>query len=236
MTIDHAAFDEYADRYEDALNRGLALSGESPDYFAEQRVDHTADWLLAVGAAAPERVADFGCGVGGTLPHLRRCFLDARLLGVDVSPESIARARAAHGDIARFEVVDGQPIGADYDVVYCNGVFHHILPADRGSWVRRILEMLRPGGLFALWENNPWNPGTRWVMRRIPFDRDAIPLPPPEARRMLSSAGFAVVGTHYCFYFPRALRALRPFERLGRRVPLGAQYCVLARKPGGPLR
>jgi hypothetical protein len=96
--------------------------------------------------------------------------------------------------------------------------------------------MLRPGGFFALWENNPWNPGTRWIMRRIPFDRDAIPLPPPEARRLVSSAGFAVLGTRYCFYFPRALRALRPLERLGHGVPLGAQYCVLARKPGGPLR
>ena len=27
---------------------------------------------------------------------------------------------------------------------------------------RRFVRALRPGGLFALWENNPWNPGTRW--------------------------------------------------------------------------
>jgi SAM-dependent methyltransferase len=236
MTIEHAAFDEYANRYEEALNRGLTLSGESPDYFAGQRVDHTTDWLLAMGAPAPERVADFGCGVGNTMPHLRRRFLAAGLLGVDVSPESIARARANHGDVARFEVVDGQRIAADHDLVYCNGVFHHILPAHRKQWAGRIHEMLRPGGFFALWENNPWNPGTRWIMRRIPFDRDAIPLPPPEARRLVSSAGFAVLCTRYCFYFPRALRALRPLERLGHGVPLGAQYCVLARKPGGPLR
>lgn len=45
-----------------------------------------------------------------------------------------------------------------------------------------VRRSLRPGGVFAFWEINPWNPGTRHVMSRIPFDRDAIMLTPPEAR------------------------------------------------------
>ncbi|MEK6285228.1 MAG: hypothetical protein AABO57_05765 [Acidobacteriota bacterium] len=69
------------------------------------------------------------------------------------------------------------------------------------------------------------------VMRRIPFDRDAIPLAPGEARAMLADAGFTMIGTRYRFYFPKMLSALRPLERFAERMPLGAQYCVLARKP-----
>ena len=47
----------------------------------------------------------------------------------------------------------------------------------------------RPAGYFALFENNPWNPGARLVMRRIPFDRDAIMLSPRHAARMLILSG-----------------------------------------------
>jgi hypothetical protein len=68
------------------------------------------------------------------------------------------------------------------------------------------------------------------VMRRIPFDRDAIPLAAGEARAMLVQSGFEIIGTRFRFYFPKMLSAFRRLERLGEQVPLGAQYCVLARK------
>jgi hypothetical protein len=84
--------------------------------------------------------------------------------------------------------------------------------------------------VFAVFENNPWNPGTRLVMRRIPFDRDAETLSPPAGRRLLRSAGFEVLRTDFVFFFPRALHILRPLERRLARLPLGAQYLVLARK------
>ena len=56
------------------------------------------------------------------------------------------------------------------DLVFCNGVFHHILPQGRGAVLDYVKSCLKPGGLFALWENNPWNPGTRYVMNRVSFD------------------------------------------------------------------
>jgi len=229
--VSHATFDEYAGDYEQALNKGVSLSGESPAYFAEKRVEYTALWLHALGVSAPRRVADFGCGVGNSTPHFRRHFPQAELLGLDVSDASIVRAREVHGDASKFLLLDEARGAGERDLVYCNGVFHHIAPGDRGEWALRVREMLMPGGFFAVWENNPWNPGTRMVMRRIPFDRDAIPLASGEARAMLVQSGFEIVGTRFRFYFPKMLSAFRPFERFGERVPLGAQYCVLARKP-----
>ena len=77
---------------------------------------------------------------------------------------------------------------------------------------------------------NPWNPGTRLVMRRIPFDRDAKLLSPPHARELLTRAGFNVLRTDFLFLFPRVLSALRPPEGRLARFPVGAQYMVLCRK------
>jgi hypothetical protein len=67
-------------------------------------------------------------------------------------------------------------------------------------------------------------------MSRCVFDRDAILLTPPEARALLRESGFQVLRTDFRFIFPRALRALRKFEDLVHRVPLGTQYQVLCRK------
>src|SRR6266851_4954455 len=77
-------FDDFAETYEEACQHGLALAGESRDYFAAQRITHTARWLEAMGAGSLQRVADFGCGVGHSTPHLQQRFPSARLLGLDI--------------------------------------------------------------------------------------------------------------------------------------------------------
>jgi hypothetical protein len=97
--------------------------------------------------------------------------------------------------------------------------------------VADIARSPRPGGLFAFWENNPWNPGTRYVMSRIPFDRDAVTLIPPEARQLLQKAGFEILRTDFLFIFPGVLKWLRWIEPSISHLPFGAQYQVLARKP-----
>jgi hypothetical protein len=89
---------------------------------------------------------------------------------------------------------------------------------------------LRPGGFFAFWENNPWNPGTRWIMSRTPIDRDAITISPREARKLLHSADFRVLSVDSLFYFPRSLGWFRPLEKVLTRLPLGGQYLVLCVK------
>ena len=118
----------------------------------------------------------------------------------------------------------------EMDLAFCNGVFHHIPLAERADAVRWVHQSLRPKGFFAFWENNPWNPGTRYVMSRIPFDRDAITLSPPESRRLLSAGGFEILRTDFLFFFPRWLGWLRRIEPRLTGLPLGAQYLVLTRK------
>jgi SAM-dependent methyltransferase len=223
-------FDDYAATYDTALNRGLALSGEPKEFFAQERVRWLAGRLAGLGVHAL-RVLDYGCGTGGTSPELL-AQLDARtVVGVDASSESLAIARETHADPRlRFSAIGELASSEPFDVAYCNGVFHHVEPAERPDALACVHRSLADGGLFGFWENNPWNPGTRLVMRRIPFDRDATLISPRRARQLLASAGFDVLGTDFLFLFPRALAALRPLEVRLARLPAGAQYMVLARK------
>jgi SAM-dependent methyltransferase len=229
-TVMKAAFDEYVGYYDTALNHGLSLSGESKDYFATARVRWLTD-RLRERSIWPEQVLDFGCGTGDTCPELLHR-LNARLVvGVDPSLGSIATARKNHSDTRlQFEWSGELEPSGQFQLAYCNGVFHHIETERRADALSYLHRSLSPGGYFGFWENNPWNPGTRLVMRRIPFDRDAHLVSPPAARSLLIRAGFEILSTDYLFLFPRFLAALRPLERRLAHVPAGAQYMVLARK------
>jgi trans-aconitate methyltransferase len=222
-------FDAFVESYEEACARGLSLSGESRDFFAQQRVAHTK--RLCAGAPRAGRVVDFGCGLGHSTPYLADAFPGARITGVDSSEGALQAARREYGAVAEFTTADAGILSRSVDVVYSNGTFHHIEPRDRHDEVRRIADWLAPGGLFALWENNPWNPGTRLVMKRIPFDRDAKTLSQPTAARLLRGAGLRVLDARSYFYFPSWLKPLRRLESRLERLPLGAQYCVLAQRP-----
>lgn len=227
---DKAAFDAWAQNYDVALARGLAATGESREYFAHGRVVET-DRVLRRLRLRPRRVLDLGCGTGASSPLLHQLLEgEAVVVGVDPSAESIARARDEHGGpgVSFATLAEYQPTG-DFDLVYCNGVVHHIPLAERAAFLALVRRALAPGGIFAMWENNPWNPGTRWVMSRIPFDRDAIVLSPRFAKRWLSREGFGIDATVFAFFFPAALAALRPLEARLRWLPLGGQYGVFAR-------
>jgi SAM-dependent methyltransferase len=225
------AFDAYAEGYDEALHRGVALSGERAGYFARGRLAWLRQRLDRLDER-PQSVLDFGCGTGGTAPILIEVLGVSTVMGVDSSPRSLEVAQRAHGTPAvRFVRFDQYQPDGRLDLAFCNGVFHHIPPVARGAAVDYVRRALRPGGLFAFWENNPWNPGARLVMHRIPFDRDADPLAPTEARRLLRAGGFEVLRTDFLFIFPRALRWLRRLEPPLARLPLGAQYEVLCRRP-----
>jgi SAM-dependent methyltransferase len=226
------AFDEYAETYTGDLDKGLSVTGESRDHFALGRVNWLAGCLRDIGAATPAAILDYGCGDGSTSPLLRRLAPAARFLGVDVSADSLELARKQFGsDGARFDLVADTSPTADMDVAYCNGIFHHILPLDRPAAARYVHASLKPGGVFSFWENNPWNPGSRWVMSRIPFDRDAIMVSALEAKQLLVRAGFEILRCDFLFFVPHALKMLRPLEPKLAKLPLGGQYQVLCRKP-----
>ena len=207
--------------------QGLRLSGEGPEYFAERRIAWTARLLHGRSSPARARLRLRRRARGAAA---RRALCSRRpLWGFDPSTAAIDRARQRLREAIAF---GSRPTRADlptgeFDLAYCNGVFHHIAAGrSPGGAATVVGSRLRPGGWFALWENNPWNPGTRWVMRRIPFDRDAVDAvadrrsPDACARR-----AFASMRTDAWFLFPHALAlaaaagVARASPAAGRAVP-----------------
>ncbi len=229
-----SGFDAYASDYDAALNQGLRLTGEPKEYYAAGRTRWLAARLTQQHAAGSVRACfDFGCGTGSSRACLLDTFPGARYLGYDPSAASIAAAAAAAPtpDTVRFTCAEKDLPRAHFDLAFTNGVFHHIPPAQRAHAASTVWQCLKPGGWFAFWENNRWNPLVHWIMSRVPFDHDAQMLFPHQARRLLRDAGFEIVTTDYLFVFPAALKNLRRLEPALCKLPLGGQYLVLSRKP-----
>lgn len=215
-------FDQYAADYDkvlaDSLPDGMSESG----YFAEYKVALLAKKLRGT---TPLRILDFGCGAGRSLPYLAQYFPAAELSGFDLSPESLKFA-AQRVPQARLTSDWATLAGEQFDVILAANVFHHIPPAERAAALQRCREVLSPNGQFFLFEHNPYNPVTRRVFERCPFDVDAEMFSLATARQLAQQAGFNREQHGYTLFFPRPLAWLRGLEALLTAVPLGAQYYV----------
>jgi ubiquinone/menaquinone biosynthesis C-methylase UbiE len=136
---------------------------------------------------------DAGCGNGRGLQMLARTFRPRRLVGIDLMPEQIERARARRTG-ARLSVGDitatGEP-DASFDAVFVFAILHHV-PRWRDA-LRELARILRPGGVLLVEElhgatvrfsdgvlGTSHPPGARFTW--------------PEFRGGLADAGLAVAG------------------------------------------
>ena len=108
---------------------------------------------------------DFGCGVGRLLRPLAQRF--QRVAGIDVSPTMLELSRR---NLAEYDNVDLVRTPQDllarderFDFVHSYIVIQHIRPQQGMPLIRQLVELTRPGGVFAL----HFTIGDQKPMRRV---------------------------------------------------------------------
>jgi len=117
------------------------------------------------------------------------------------------------------------------DLAVVAGLLGRMPARERSAAAVLMFRSLKSGGLFAMWEMNPWSPVA--LLGASPKrSRDvAEGIVPPDARRLLRGVGFDIVNTTSTFFLPRALAWVHLRWPLLAPIPIGAEYMVLARKP-----
>jgi SAM-dependent methyltransferase len=232
-------FDRHAPNYsagfDDPLKHAVGADARAflrPKLSLLRRV--AARRLAAPGAALS--YLDYGCGTGDFLALVREAGLPWRAEGCDVSAGMLAEAVRRWPELSPAVPLWAIGSGAfpenRYDLITAICVFHHIPPAEWTGTFTRLRRALRPGGILCLFEHNPWNPVTRWMVRRTRIDADAILLSPSTSRRQLGAAGFPAVDlTHFLFVPPR-WPAVARCETVLQWLPLGGQYLATVAAPG----
>ncbi|MGA5406520.1 class I SAM-dependent DNA methyltransferase [Streptomyces lavendulocolor] len=175
-----------------------------------------AAFAAAVRSAGGGRIADIGCGTGRIAAHLTTLGLD--VLGIDLSPGMLERARAAYPDL-RFQ--EGSMTDLDLGDGVLDGVVAwysliHIEPGHVPGVLARFHRVLAPGGHLLL----AFQVGDEPLRLTEAFGRtvalDFHRWSPDRLAALLTEAGFAVEA--------RLLREAHPTERT-------PQAFLLARKP-----
>src|SRR4051812_33583010 len=96
--------------------------------YADERGRPFVDLLARVGAEAPGRVVDLGCGPGNLTALLAGRWPHAQVTGLDSSPEMVQRARGQRHEGIRFETGDlrsWQP-EEPVDVLFSNATYQWV--------------------------------------------------------------------------------------------------------------
>jgi trans-aconitate 2-methyltransferase len=149
--------------------------------FADERSRPFTDLTQRIGAVDPSTVVDLGCGPGQLTATLAERWPDARVLGLDSSPEMIERARGQSSDHLAFEVADILEWGPDQpvDVLVSNATLQWV-PHHR-ALLPRLVSWLGPGGWLAVQVPGNFAEPSHTLLRELASDpRFAVATPDPE--------------------------------------------------------
>jgi SAM-dependent methyltransferase len=211
-------FDGHAADYNANLKKQLSFFDADDKYFAEYKIRIVKEKLLY----PPERILEYGCGIGRNLKALKIYFPKARISGCDISRESLRYAKEY--PFATLYLLGRDTIREKFDLVFISCVFHHVEPVLRKGIVSEIYRLLEESGQVFVFEHNPFNPVTRRLVDKCPFDTGAVLLSCKELGRLFTSAKFRKIEHQYTLFFPTRFKAWRQMEKYLGWLPLGGQY------------
>ena len=170
--------------------------------YADHRARPFYDLLARVGAPAPRRIADLGCGPGNLTADLATRWPEAVIEAWDSSAEMVAAARERGVDARVGDVRDWAP-ASDTDVVISNATLHWVpehpdllvrwaAQLGAGAWIAVQV----PGNFDApshtAVQELAHRPQWAELLRHLPFDAPEVVRTPVGYAGLLSDAGCAV--------------------------------------------
>ncbi len=117
--------------------------------FAGQRLRPALDLIARIPIELPQAVVDLGCGTGNVTRIVRNRWPQARIIGVDSSPQMLAEARLAEADIGweQSDLASWNP-PAQFDLVFSNAALHWL--DDHPALFARLCGKVAAGGVLAV--------------------------------------------------------------------------------------
>jgi SAM-dependent methyltransferase len=112
-------------------------------------------WLIDLLPSRPAAILDVGAGSGRDAAWLSTLGYD--VVAVEPSAEMRAKAQALHPDVPVRWISDSLPAlqrtfktGLSFDFILLSAVWMHVPPSDRARAFRKLINLLKPGGVIAV--------------------------------------------------------------------------------------
>lgn len=221
-------FDDFAKTYDDLLSEALGVFGSENTFFAFRKVEISCQLFIKGG---PRKILDYGCGTGLVVGHLVRQFPDAEVWGTDLSTTSLEIAKRDNPKMNR--VNETEILRGYFDLIIISNVLHHVKEMNRDALLRRISTYLEKDGCVLIFEHNKLNPLTRRIVDRCEFDVGVELLTRHSCDELIQMTGlYRNINSGYFLFVPPFLKRFRFIERYLRRVPIGAQFWLTAKRLG----
>lgn len=225
-------FDRCSENYREIHTENISrISGADSGYFTEYKIREIFDRF----PDTPAKWLDLGCGDGLSAVYVQKYLPGTEYHGLDISANSIEKARSRGLKGPLFHLYDGIKIPFEdnsFDVVFMACVMHHISPGQRDGILNEIKRVLKENGRLIIFEHNTYNPVTRKVVNDCIFDNDAILVNQKALRNKLSAIGYKNIKRRYTIFFPRkrGFGWLLPLEKHLSWCMFGGQYYIVAEK------
>lgn len=225
-------FDRFAKDYREVHTKSIRhVAGADSFYFAEYKVFEVKKYEQDEHL----QILDLGCGDGVTDLFFSRHFPHFEITGIDVSSESIAVATQKNILKALFKTYDGEKIpfaDEQFDIVFLAGVLHHVAIDQQQSIVAEAARVLRPTGRLYIFEHNPFNPLTRYLVNTCEFDKGVQLLPLKRTKEIIVKSGLKINDVKFIIFFPRNafFKLFHRIEKYLQKWPVGGQYFIRALK------
>lgn len=227
-------FDAYSKDYSHEINKAISFAGKDHDFFTMVKGRYLSEMLTQeIKSQVPLKVLDVGCGHGLIHPYLKEMTTHPlEITGIDVASDVIEIAKKDHPQNV-YSDYDGKKIpypDGSFDVTYTICVMHHVPPNEWDNFVSELKRVTKNGGLVVVFEHNPFNPLTLWIVNTCPIDKDAVLLNPSKLKNLMSHSDLKLEAVKSILFTPFKGKLFENFDQMMGWLPLGAQYYVKSRK------
>ncbi len=233
--MNNAEFDKFSSNYNAGFDNSLkSLAASNQEDYWNIKIDVLLRYLPQ-DKTKSLKVLDYGCGTADFLRLLAARCPDWDLNGCDISEgmlqEAEARLKECNHSFNLWHNPPDAPLPENsYDLITTICVFHHIPPDQWISSAEKLYKALKPGGIFVMFEYNPWNPLTNHIVKNTEIDENAVLLSSLRSADLLKKTGFADLKVRHYLFFPPKYKCLSAFEKYLSAVPIGGQYSIWGTK------
>src|SRR5208283_1682941 len=134
--------------------------------FEHERTRAARDLLVQIPEFEPDRIFDLGCGPGNGTQLLTTAFPRATIVGLDLSDNmlAVARARVATARFIKQNIETWQP-NDKVDLIFANAALHFV--PNHHELMVRLVSFLREGGWLAVQMPNNIQELSHALMRMV---------------------------------------------------------------------